>query len=243
MKSIPRTPESDELLKELLILPFNFSSIKKLLKEKNYSSDIVSRAGYDYTEYCWSECISYYENHYDEFRYSEAKIIPDIHSAKMPEIYELLLNHGLNPNAVCEGESIMRCASTVYNGYVAADTLALLIEHGGDPYENADGEGLFESIDFDVMFDAANLENRAIYDSIVHCWFVLLAFLDNRCDGKELVTIFCERRSKCNLDDFKISDLKNHRNYTFAITNVPGRGDNWSLHIIDKRTHWEVARL
>lgn len=243
MSAIPKSKESEELLNQLLILPTDFPAIEKLLKEKNYSSDVVSRAGYDYAEYCWSECGAYFDEHYDEFRYSGAKDIPNIHSTKMLEVFELLLKHGLNPNAVCEGESIMSCVSAVYNGYVAADTIALLIEYGGDPNEMVDGEGLFNFIDFNVMFDAFNLENRAIYDSMVHCWFVLLAYLDNQHNGKELVTVFSKRRSECDLEDFKISDLKDHRNYTFGITNVPGRGNDWSLHIIDKRTFWEVARL
>ena len=37
--------------------------------------------------------------------------------------------------------------------------------------------------------------------------------------------------------------LKEHQNYTFGISNVPGRGENWSLHIFDRRTFFEVARL
>ena len=44
-------------------------------------------------------------------------------------------------------------------------------------------------------------------------------------------------------ENFKISDLKKHRNFTFCLSNVEGRGEKWSLHIIDSRTRWEVARL
>ena len=243
MTAIPKSPKSEELLKQLLIMPTDLTATESLLKEKNYGSDEVSRAGYDYAEYCWSECADYIDSHYDEFCCSRAKNISGIHSTKMLEVFKLLLKYGLNPNAICEGESIMSCVSSVYNGYVAADTLALLIENGGDPHSIIDGEDLFRYTDFRVMFDAFNMENRAFYDSVVHCWFVMLGYSDNQYNGRELVTVFTERRSECDLDDFKISDLKDHRNYTFAITNVPGRGNNWSLHIIDKRTFWEVARL
>lgn len=42
---------------------------------------------------------------------------------------------------------------------------------------------------------------------------------------------------------FDIHELRNHRNFTFGLSWVPCRGKNWSLHIFDKRTLWEVARL
>ena len=50
MSAIPKSKESEELLNQLLILPTDFPAIEKLLKEKNYSSDVVSRTGYDYAE-------------------------------------------------------------------------------------------------------------------------------------------------------------------------------------------------
>ena len=243
MTAIPKSPRSEELLTQLLVLPTDLSAIESLLREKNYTSDEISRAGYDYAESCRYEVLDYKDNHFEEFWYSESKVIPGLISTNMLQVFELLLKYGLDPNAVCDGETVIGCTANVYNGYVAADTLALLMEHGGDPHISVDGESLFDQIDFAVMFDAFEQGNRKFYDATVHCWFVLLGYSDNQRQGKELVTVFSGRRSECNLDDFKLSDLKNHRNYTFAITNVPGRGENWSLHIIDKRTFWEVARL
>ncbi len=37
--------------------------------------------------------------------------------------------------------------------------------------------------------------------------------------------------------------LRNHRDYTFGLSHVPCYGEKWSLHIFDKQTMWEVARL
>ena len=243
MSVLLKTKQSDELLKFLMEHSSDLPAIDRFLKGQSYSRDTISRAGYDYAETCCYECIDYKDDHFEEFWYSESKVIPGLISTNMPQVFELLLKYGLDPNAVCDGETVIGCTASVYNGYVAADTLALLMEHGGDPHISVDGECLFDQIDFAVMFDAFEQGNRKFYDATVHCWFVLLGYSDNQRQGKELVTVFSKRRSECNLEDFKLSDLKNHRNYTFGISNVPGRGENWSLHIIDKRTFWEVARL
>ena len=243
MTAIPKSPRSEELLKQLLILPTDLSAIESLLREKNYSSDEISRAGYDYAESCCYEFLDYSNQYFDDFLHLEAKTLSGLLSTNMPEVFRLLLKYGLNPNAICEGETVLESVTLVYNGYTAADTVALLIEHGGDPTLEIDGECLLEQIDFNVMFDAVEQANRTFYDATVHCWLVLLGYTGNQHRGRELVSVFRKRRGECDLDDFKISDLKDHRNYTVAITNVPGRGEDWSLHIIDKRTFWEVARL
>lgn len=247
-KVIPKTETSDELLAFLLRFPTDLSAIEKHLKEKNYTSDEISRAGYDYAYVCCEDFFDYCDAHSEEARYSDAAVIPDALSSNMLQIFELLLRYGLDPNAVCVYGSntdtdccgsIMACVTSVYNEYVAADTLALLIEHGGDPNRIVDDETLIDKIEMSVLFDAIELANRRMYDSIIHCWLVLLGY------GAELgnIYIFAERRSECDLPDFKVEDLKDHRNYYYGISNAPGNGENWSLHIFDKRTRWEVLRL
>ena len=244
---IARSEESEELLKKLTELHKDPTAIEKLLQEKCYSPDAVSRAGFDYARTCWDNCEYYHNKHFEELRYSESKPVPDSYSANMLQVFKLLLKYGLDPNAVCEdkcgSDTVLSCVEYVSNEYVAADTLALLIEHGGDPYKNVSDESLFEEVNFDVFFGAFNMEDRSIYDSIVHCWFVLLGYSDKAGNSKDLLTAFGKRQCDCDLEDFRISDLRQHRNYTFGISNVPGRGENWSLHIFDKRTRWEVARF
>ena len=244
---IARSEESEELLKKLTELHRDPTAIEKLLQEKGYSPDAVSRAGFDYARTCWENCEYYHNKHFEELRYSESKPVPDSYSANMLQVFKLLLKYGLDPNAVCEdkcgSDTVLSCVEYVSNEYVAADTLALLIEHGGDPYKNVSDESLFEEVNFDVFFGAFNMEDRSIYDSIVHCWFVLLGYSDKAGNSKDLLTAFGKRQCDCDLENFRISDLRQHRNYTFGISNVPGRGENWSLHIFDKRTRWEVARF
>ena len=207
-------------------------------KLKKYSGDEVSRAGYDYAMECWSECLDYFNRCPEETGCSEPVFIPNMLSSNMPQVFGLLLKYGLDPNAVCEGETVLSSVSGVYNEYIAADTMALLMEHGGNPSLAVSGESLSDRIDFDLVFGAFEQENRRIYDSVVHCWFVLLGY---RADTS--LDLFARRRLECRLPAFRLEDLKDHRNYYYGLSNVHSRGEDWSLHIFDKRTRWEVVRL
>ena len=242
IKSIPKSEKSEKILQVLLTLPTDLSAIEDLLNSKEYTSDEISRAGYDYADECSRECLDYFDDHYDEKCYSDSVIIPDILSSNMYQIFELLLKYGLNPNAICDDGLLMSRIADVYNEYLATDTLALLLENGGDPDLIVDDENLFESIDFDVVFGAIEMDTRRIYDSLILCWLVLLGHGAGK-EKMDSIDIFAKRHYECDLPDFKIEDLKNHRNYYYGISNVAGHGENWSLHIFDKRTTWEVLRL
>lgn len=236
---IEKTEKSEELLKMLSALPPDFSKIEKALSENQYTVNDISRAGYDFASNCWADCLD--NSNEQEESYSEAKFIPNLNSSFMLPVFELLLKYGLDPNAICDGESLMSAVAYVFNEYTAADTLALLLKHGGNPKIFDSEESLLDKIDFDVVFGSYEQYNRAVYDSWVHCWFVLLGYSENESHGEPLVTVFEDQ--PCEFGKFEISDLINHRNYTFGISNVPERGEKWSLHIFDKRTHFEVARL
>lgn len=240
--AIPKSDRSEELLRHLLRLPFDPVAVEKLLESENYESAVVSRAGFDLAEHCWSESLAYYDEHFEECRYSLAQTIPNTVGENLPAIFDLLLRYGLDPNAVCDGETIPGCVTGVFNGYAAADTLALLLEHGADPTRATHGESAFARLDYDVLFGVFDQKNLAILDAWVHSWFVMLGYLGDRAFDKPLITVFSTRRSDCDLEPFTLGDLKQHRNYTFCLTNTPANGQDWSLHIVDKRTRWEVAR-
>ena len=241
-KGIQKSEESEELLAHLLVIPPDLSAVESLLKDKQYNTAVISRAGYDFADHCFEE-DRYCEEEYRKHQYEDAVLDTSRNSAYLPQVIELLLKYGLDPNAICENDNIMSAVKYVVNEYVAADTLALLFEHGGKTHLSVDGFNLACDLDFGIMFDAFNLRDRRAYDSMVHCWFVLLGYSNNMIRDKEAVTVFSEQRCDCALENFKISDLKQHRNYYFGISNVSSRGEDWSLHIFDKRTRWEVARL
>lgn len=241
-ESIQKSAESEELLAHLLIIPPDLSAIESLIRDRQYTPDVISRAGYDFVDCCFGE-DRYYEEESQKHQYEEAVLDTSKNSAYLPQVTELLLKFGLDPNAICDGDNIMSAVQYVVNEYVAADTLALLLEHGGKANLSFYGFNIDGDLDFDIMFDAFDQPDRRAYDSLVHCWFVLLAYSNNMIQGKEAVTVFNEQRCDCKIENFKISDLKQHRNYYFGISNVSDRGENWSFHIFDKRTRWEVARL
>ena len=217
MNSVNKSEKSEQLLKSIIKFHNDLPALENELIEKKYLSDEISRAAYDFAEECWSDCLDYFDDHYDEICFNE-------------------------PKAVCDGETLISAVSDVYNEYLAADTLALLFEHGADPQLTTDFETLTDELILDIFFDAVELENRAIYASKLHCFFFFLGFTGNTNRGKKVVDVFIKQRCDCGIGDFKIADLRAHRNYTFGLS-YDALSDEFTLHMFDRRTYLEVARL
>ena len=184
------------------------------------------------------------EERYDFLLDPDPSPKPDQPGADMADVFRLLLRYGLDPNAVSEGETLLDSILYCCNGYASADTVQVLLDYGADPLLKPEHEeSVFASLDFDVVFDSFEQYNRRCYDAMIHCWFVLIAHMKNRYEGEDIVTVYRHPRTDNELPPFQIEHLKDHRNYGWCLTNVPGRGSDWSLHIFDRRTGWEVARL
>lgn len=223
------------LLEKLNTIPPNLDEIDTLIKGGDYTKDDISLIG-----------TAFIDDYYVVFDTTDSggyiRIEPQ--ALYVYEIVKLLLQHGLNPNAIYEDTNIMSSMQYISTPYVAADTLALLLENGGNTSLEIDGMRIVEDLDFAVIFDAFNQEIRSSYDSLVHCWFVMLGYGARLRDGSLPVDLFdVYDEDYIGRKPFDISKLKDHQNCTFGISNVPGRGENWSLHIFDKRTFYEVARL
>lgn len=216
-------------------VPPDLEAAEGVINGGGYSVDDISMVG-----------AAYMKDYYVNFEAAD----PDHYTRVEPQapyvydVVKLLLEHGLDPNAVYGDTNIMSDLLYVSTPYVAADTLALLLEHGGRTDLVVDGVSIFDDLDFDIVFDAFNQEIRSSYDSTVHCWFVMLGYGARLRDGSLPVDVFdVYDEDYLNKKEFDISLLKDHKNYIFGISNVPGRGESWSLHIFDKRTFYEVARL
>ena len=222
------------LITELNSIPPKFNEIKKLLNENDYSSEDVTYVATAFAENCEFESYEYFKSENAQVR-----------SKYLYDIVKLLLEYGLNPNTVFENDkNIME--SLMFNDYeyVAADTLGLLLEYGGDVNLEFGGKRIFDMVDFAVVFDAVEQSERKKYDALVHFWFVMLGYGAKNADGTNPITLFREYDNTMFTNDvFDISNLKNHRNYTFGLTFAPDTDSKWSLHIFDKKTMWEVARL
>lgn len=243
------TEKATELLKLLRGIPPDLRKLRAELETGNYSMEDISMAGTRFvTVDCLDEQFSDMDDEdlrFEKHRFSEPVLLPNQHSTYLYEIMELLLEFGFDPNAVFDGDNAMFWLPLVDNEYVGADTLNLLLEHGGNPNLIVDNESVFEALDFAVIFDAFNQEDRRKYDAAVHCWFVYLGHGAKTKKEELPVTVFenSAMYRDYGWDKFKISDLKDHRNFDFCLTYVEGRGEKWSMHIYDKRTRWEVARL
>lgn len=216
-------------------LPPDLDAIRSFLAESDLSSDKITVTA---IRFIYEEC---------QYEYSEEKQPEELHSTYLKDMLEVLLEYGLNPNGVYDCGNIMDSLSLVDTNYVAADTMALLLEHGGDLYLTVDDEILFDEIEFDVIFGAHNQEDRMRYDQLIHEWLVMIGFgahsLSADGDRKEMVRFFEPPYYDELHKDFTIENFKEHRNFYWALTHVPGNGESWSLHIIDKNTGWEVLRL
>ena len=235
--------EDSVLLQALLQVPPNLTFVQTQLKTGQYSTQQVTELGYRYAEECWNEDLDsdnrgFYSEEFDYY-WREPDAVPEQHSFYLYEVFELLLSFGLNPSHTVAGDyGIMDYIFHIVNGYVAADTLKLLLDHGGNPQLISDGENMFDQVCFDVDFDAVEQTDRRRYDSLVHCWMVLLAYGGVATDEGGTIEVFTEYSDNIKVK-FDMKKLKEHRNYYAGITHGPHR----SIHIFDKRTYWEVARF
>ncbi len=105
------------------------------------------------------------------------------------------------------------------NGYVAAGTFEILFENGFDIYADDGEEMLFDSIDIDIIFGRIEQFNRRRYDVWFHTWLVFVGYGAEPKNGTSPVDIVYENgeNEEFGIKEFEISDLKNHRNFDFAI--------------------------
>ncbi len=235
----------ESIKEKLWQIPPDFEAIRNA----ELSPAEATQLGYEYTEKCWYEDLERAgseDSSCDDFLgwYNQLPVIElGRHSTHLYDVMEYLLQYGLDPNYTKEGNwSLLEQICHITNGYVAADTLRLLLEHGGDPNLPTDDGTVFDNIDFDIGFDAIELYDRRSYDSLVHCWMILIGYGGTPSNGTTPLDTFKERGID-NSRKFDLSNLKNHQNYIFGLSTIENRGDVPTIHIFDKRSYWEVARL
>lgn len=240
-------PKSKELFDMLMHLPPDLEQVRDVLQLGEFTPDDVNRAALCFLDECRNETLDISSDNPEgqefngDYYWEEARLIPNTHSAHLYDIVKLLLDYGLDPDAEVDGTSFLEDLPHIVNEYIGADTLALLLEHGADPMrKNRDGEKVFLNIDFDVVFDAIEQYNRRRFDALVHSWLVFIGYGAKLENGEDPVDLYIPDDRDFHFD---ITSLREHRNYTFGLSHVKNRGEKWSLHIFDKRTMWEVARL
>ena len=231
---IELSEREQKLFDYLTVIPPDMNGAEHYLQAETLDRDEVTRVAIEYADACFCEA--------GDFAYKQgiphpAGIVPDLHSTYILDVVKFLLRYGMDPNGVHEDYNIMDSLRFVDNEYLAADTLVLLLEHGGKPNLMIPGEGetLFNTLDFDVFFDAIEQYDRQRYAALVRCWMVLIGY-GARC-GEDKMQMFREYNSS---EIFDLQKLKNHRNYYFRVTHLE---NDFAISIYDKDTLWEVARI
>ena len=167
-------------------------------------------------------------------------IVPGLHSTYLYDVIKFLLEFGLEPNFTIDDDvycdNLLRGLLFVDNELVAADTMALLMEHGGDPNLIVDGESIFEHIDFEIWFGSIEQELRFRYDAWVHIWMVLVGYGGEIRNKGPMVTVF---KDYLTGKTFDLRELRNHRRFYYGLSI---EDDERALHIFDKDTLWKVAQ-
>lgn len=221
----------------------DFDSIRAYLDGHDLTDDEVTRAAIEYLDSCFiEESEKVFETDGDDLDEGipvnrPAVLEDDLASAHAAEVLAMLLSYGLKPNAVYGEESLPANLMYIANEYVAADALEMLFENGLDVRGGTEDNQIFEDLHTDVCFDRETQMDRRRYDALVHCWMVYVGHGALCEDGRLPVTAFHP--------EFELDWLRAHREYFFGLGdggNGAERGD-WSLHIFDATTLWEVARL
>lgn len=115
--------------------------------------------------------------------------------------------------------------------YIAAETLKLLLENGGNVNIDDGEEPLFQKLDFDIVFDVAGLDNKELFDKEFKFWILMIGYGATIKDNKCPINV---------VDGYSIEEFKNFRNFTYEIEFLE---KDWVMHIVDIRTNKGVATL
>ena len=231
---IELSEREQKLFNLLAAIPPDIDAAEHHLQTTHLDGKEVTRVAIEYANLCFCET--------GDFAYAQhiphpTNIVPNLHSTYIFDVVKLLLRYNLNPNGIHEDYNIMDSLRYIDNEFLAADTLALLLEHGGrvNLMLPAESETLFQATDFHVFFDAVEQYDCQRYASLVHFWMVLIGY-GARC-GENKIQVFREYNSS---EIFNLQKLKNHRSYYFGLTHLE---NDFAISIYDKKTLWEVVRM
>lgn len=119
----------------LMAMPPDLDAVESFLRSEELSPSEVTRVANEYVEECYCDATEYASECTAPL---EPQVIPNLHSTYLYDIIKLLLQFGLEPNGTYDDNNIMLSLKYIHNEFIAADTLALLLEHGGNPHLSDD---------------------------------------------------------------------------------------------------------
>ena len=168
------------------------------------------------------------------------------HSFYLYDVFELLLEYGMNPNGIItidnHEENIISKIGLSGNGNVAARCTRLLMEHGGNPNLEVDDDVIFlediADLTFDIDFGYYNLRYyRKHFRAKFQRWLVLLAYGGVLENGNAPVKM---------QNGYSVEIFKEFERFRWEVEPhepTPEQPDTWFLHIFDIKTGEKVAIL
>ena len=206
------------------------------LSAGQYSSEDVSMAGYKYVDDCLADLTG---DDYKTPPRMPGELLPGYRSSHMLDALSLLLAYGLDPNAIYftdssgEGDNIMSALRYIDNGYLAADCLALLLEHGGNPNLILNGRAIIRDINLDLWFDMFNQKDRLRYDALAHYWMVFIGYGAKLEDDIKPI-LMCPGHDA--------SELRQHRDFYYGVIHSDNSADHHEICFFSKHTNHEIGR-
>lgn len=218
----------EKLFSLLMGLPPSFVDIENELKNNDYTSEEITLVACKFAENCFCESRDFEDEH------GRKPDVEEVHSSYIYSVCKLLLKYGLNPNLVVGDENnqtnIIYELRYVEHKYVAAETVRMLLENGGSTHIVVNGVSVFDELDYDVVFDVVELENKSMFDAEFKLWLMMIGYGAKMSDGKSPLEI---------KEGYDISKFRYFENYSYSIEFVE---HDWFLHIFDD-SGTEVAKV
>ncbi|MBR6513575.1 MAG: hypothetical protein IKT46_01950 [Clostridia bacterium] len=106
-----------------------------------------------------------------------------------------------------------------------------LLECGGDPNINIDGEHWFSYVDFKIVFDVVELNNKRLFDIEFKVWLVMMGY------GGYIKDHECPVKMNTG---YTPEIFKRFEDFDYRIEHIP---NDWIMHIYRKSNGEEVATL
>lgn len=210
--------------------PSDLAGIRQLLSTRELTEAELAKLAVCFTDMCFCE----YSDAFDPG--CECVRLQNLHSDHILEAIELLLEFGLNPNAIVAGHNVIWNLAGIDAPNVAASVLQLLLEHGGNPNHilSDDNETIFEYLDFMVSYDS--YMHRFFH--IVQCWLVCMAYGACWQDNHKIPLTMLGGHTVEIFRDFRLYDYEIE-----YLPQEPGKFGCWIMHIFNTETGEEVARF
>ena len=233
------TEKAHMLFDLLYTKDFNAEALRAQLNTGMFSIEDINLAAYRYVDALHDPEVEAYQSHlFDHLAFGET--LPGVESSHLVEAIRILLEYGLDPNKTMVYDdggqtNIMKQMLFVHNGYQAADAVAEMFEHGGNPSLIIEETSLIRELNWELLYFLGGDEDfRYFSDSVVHYWMVFIGYGAKLEDGGESVD---------PVGDFDITKFRNHRQYYYGMIHSDRSNDGMEVCFFDKDTNWEVARF